>query len=88
MKRDRAMIIHFMDGTNVSFTFPAQQANSFGSTLLIEELVQSPFVLVEAEGALLMYPVTNIKSIQLTNLTGEEQAVTPKGLIRGASVAR
>ena len=88
MKRDRAMIIHFMDGTNVSFTFPAQEANSFGSTLLIEELVQSPFLLVEADGAVLMYPVTNIKSIQLTNLSGEGQTVTPKGLIRGATVGR
>ncbi len=88
MTRDRAMIIHFMDGTNVSFTFPAQEANAFGSTLLIEELVQSPFLLVEAEGGLLLYPVANIKSIQLTNLSGVGQTVTPKGLIRGASVAR
>jgi len=88
MTRDRAMIVQFMDGTKTTFTFPAQEANSFGSTLLIEELVHSPFLLVEVDGALLMYPVANIKSIQLTNLTGEGQAVTPKGLIRGASVAR
>jgi hypothetical protein len=88
MTRDRAMIVHFMDGTHVSFTFPAQEANSFGSTLLIEELLKSPYLLVEADGALLMYPVANIKSIQLTNLSGEGQAVTPKGMIRGASVGR
>ena len=86
MKRDRAMTISFMDGTKVSFDFPAQEANSFGSALLIEELLKSPHLLVEAEGALLIYPVANIKSIQLTNLSGEGAAVTPKGLIRGARV--
>ena len=88
MQRDRAMLIHFMDGTHVTFTFPAQEANSFGTTMLIEELAKSPFLLVEADGALLMDPVGNIKSIQLTNLSGEEQSVTPKGLIRGASAVR
>jgi len=88
MKMDRAMIVHFVDGTNVSFAFPAQEANAFGSTLLIEELTKSPFLLVEADGALLMYPMANIKSIQLTNLSGLGQSVTPKGLVRGATVVR
>jgi hypothetical protein len=88
MKLDRAMVVQFMDGTNISFAFPAQETNNFGSTLAIEELMKSPFLLVEAEGGLLMYPMANIKSIQLTNLTGVGQAVTPKGLIRGATVVR
>ena len=86
MKRDRAMTIHFMDGTHVSFDFPAQEANSFGAALLIEELLRNPHLLVEADGAILIYPVANIKSIQLLNLSGEGQAITPKGLIRGATV--
>lgn len=88
MKLDRAMIVHFTDGTNVSFAFPAQEANAFGSTLLIEELTKSPFLLVEADGALLMYPMANIRSIQLTNLTGVGQAISPKGLVRGATIVR
>jgi hypothetical protein len=86
MRRDRAMTIHFMDGTHVSFDFPAQEANAFGSALLIEELLKHPHLLVEAEGGLLIYPVANIKSIQLTNLSGDGGAITPKGLIRGARV--
>ena len=86
MRRDRAMTIHFMDGTHVSFDFPAQEANAFGSALLIEELLKNPHLLVEAEGGLLIYPVANIKSIQLTNLSGDGGDVTPKGLIRGARV--
>jgi hypothetical protein len=85
MKRDRAMTIHFMDGTHVSFDFPAQEANAYGSALLIEELLRNPYILVEADGAILVYPVANIKSIQLMNLSGEGGAVAPKGLIRGAS---
>jgi hypothetical protein len=86
MKRDRAMTIHFMDGTHVSFDFPAQEANAYGSALLIEELLRNPYLLVEADGAILIYPVANIKSIQLMNLSGEGGAVAPKGLIRGAAV--
>jgi hypothetical protein len=85
MKRDRAMTIHFMDGTHVSFDFPAQEANAYGSALLIEELLRNPYILVEADGAILIYPVANIKSIQLMNLSGEGGAVAPKGLIKGAS---
>lgn len=86
MKRDRAMTIHFMDGTNVSFDFPAQEANSYGSALLMEELLKNPYLLVEVEGGILMYPVANIKSIQFTNLSGAGEAIVPKGLIRGARV--
>jgi hypothetical protein len=85
MKRDRAMTIHFMDGTHVSFDFPAQEVNAYGSALLIEELLRNPYILVEADGAILIYPVANIKSIQLMNLSGEGQAIAPKGLIRGAT---
>ena len=84
MKRDRAMTIHFMDGTHVSFDFPAQEANAFGSAILIEELLKNPYLLVEADSALLVYPISNIKSIQLTNLSGQGEPVVPKGLIRGA----
>ena len=80
------MTIHFIDGTNVSFDFPAQEANAYGSALLIEELLKSPYLLVEAEGGMLIYPVANIKSVQLTNLSGTGEAVVPKGLIRGARV--
>ena len=85
MKRDRAMTIHFMDGTHVSFDFPAQEANVYGSALLIEELLKNPYLLVEADGAILIYPVANIKSIQLMNLSGDGQSVAPKGMIRGAT---
>lgn len=86
MKRDRAMTIHFMDGTHVTFEFPAQEANAVGSALLIEELLRNPNLMVEADGALFVYPVANIKSIQLTNLSGQGEPVAPKGLIRGARV--
>ena len=86
MTRDRAMTIHFMDGTKVSFDFPAQESNAHGSTLLIEELLKGQHLLVEADGGLLIYPVANIKFVQLTYLSGDAGAVTPKGMIRGARV--
>jgi hypothetical protein len=86
MTRERVMTIYFTDGTHVSFDFPAQKANDAARSILLEEVLKNPFILVEAEGALLMYPVANIKSIQLASLSGETLTVAPKGLIRGARI--
>lgn len=86
MKRDRAMTIYFMDGTKVSFDFPAQKANDAARSILFEEILDQPYIMVEADGALLLYPMANIKSIQLAMLSGETLAMAPKGLIRGATV--
>jgi hypothetical protein len=88
MKRDRAMTIHFMDGTKVSFDFPAQTQNDAARSIMFDEMMKQPYLLVEADGAILIYPVANIKSIQLTNLSGKPIKHAPKGLIRGATVVR
>jgi len=88
MKRDRAMTIHFMDGTKVSFAFPAQTQNEAARSIMFDEMLKQPYLLVEADGALFVYPVANIKSIQLLNLSGQAIKHAPKGLIRGATVVR
>ena len=65
MEATRALTVHFMDGTKVSFGFPTQAANSAARQIKLEEFLKSPYLLVLAEGVLTMFPVTNIKAIQL-----------------------
>jgi len=86
MNQDRVMTIHFMDGSKVSFDFPEQKTNEAARAIMLEEILKSPYVMLEAEGLFLMYPVVNIKSIQVMIQPGQAKAPFPKGTIRGASV--
>ncbi|HET9699477.1 MAG TPA: hypothetical protein VFP70_01010 [Burkholderiales bacterium] len=87
MSNDRALTIHFMDGTRVSFDFPEQKTNEAARAIMFEEILKSPYVMVEAEGAFLMYPVANIKSIQIMVPTAPGKTPAVKGVIRGARMA-
>ena len=86
MNRDRALTIHFLDGTHISFGFPTQRANDAARGIMLDEILAKPYVMVEADGALLVYPMTSIKSIQLTDLSGNTMAMPYKGIVRGASI--
>lgn len=87
MERDRGLTIHFMDGTSLSFDFPEQAPNEVARKLLIEEMARSPYLMISADGALLMFPVANIKSIQLTGPSDGSAAVElPAHVIRGATI--
>jgi len=86
MNKDRAMTIHFMDGSKVSFDFPEQKTNEAARAIMLEEILKSPYVMVEADGVFVMYPVANIKSIQVMIPPGQAKAPLPKGTIRGATV--
>jgi len=81
-KTNRSMIIHFNDGSRKVLEFPQQLSDTDTSaTLRLKELLEARHLVIEAEGALLVIPVQNIKYIQVTP--------TPKRLpghvIRGAS---
>lgn len=64
MEATRALSVHFMDGSKVSFGFPNQAPNAAARQILIEEFLKSPYLLVMAEGVLTAIPVVNIKAIQ------------------------
>jgi hypothetical protein len=88
MDRERALTIHFMDGTRVSFDFPEQASNEAARQMKIEEILKSPYLLVIADGVMLMYPVVNIKSIQfpLPPDAAKAQFKPPRQTIVGASI--
>lgn len=61
----KALSIHFHDGSSVAFDFPTQLADARTITTRIEELLKQQYLMVEAEGALLLYPLYNVRSIQV-----------------------
>lgn len=64
MEPTRALTVHFMDGSKVSFGFPNQSANAAARQIKLEEFFKSSYLLVLAEGVLTALPVANIKAIQ------------------------
>ena len=89
MKDDRGLTINFMDGSKVSYGFPDQGANTAAKQIKLEELLKSPYVIVLADGILTMFPVANIKSIQLPVDPAEAEKVRlPAHTVRNATLKR
>ena len=70
MTQKRNMVIHFMDGTEVSYYFPRQVDASpatvnTATVSKIKKIMENPYLIVEADGAVNCYPTNNIKSIRL-----------------------
>ena len=65
MDDSRGLTITFMDGSKISFGFPQQGLNAAAKQLKIEEFMKSPFLMDVSDGTLMMFPVVNIKSIQI-----------------------
>jgi hypothetical protein len=62
---ERSMIIHFNDGTRKQIAFPAPAAEGDGNLAMrIGEALNSRYLVLEAEGSLLVIPVESIKSLQ------------------------
>jgi hypothetical protein len=88
MNSDRMMTIFFMDGSKVSFEFPEQGSSEMARQFKLEEAFKNAFVSVQAEGMLFVYPVANIKSIQLRiPAAAGKEGKLPKHVIVGATVA-
>jgi len=88
MKRDRAMTLHFVDGTKITFDFPEQTTSIAGKNLRIEDFLTSNNILIEADGSLLIFPVANIKYLQFSaaELSDSEGIKLPRSLIRHATI--
>ena len=89
MDSSRGLTINFMDGTKVSFSFPEQGTNAAAKQLRLEEFFKHPFLIVIADGVLTLFPVSNIKSVQMpvTEREGEEIRL-PAHVIRNATLTR
>lgn len=88
MAKDRMLILHFVDGNKLSFDFPEQTGIAAGKQIKFEDFLKGNHLVVEVEGSLLIFPVQNIKYIQLA-LPGkgvDASVRLPPHTIRGAVI--
>ena len=88
MDSENGLTVHFMDGSKVSYGFPQQAPNEAARQLRLEEFLKSPYLVVVADGVLTMFPVANIKAIQLPINEGTKNVPLPKHAIKGAKLTR
>lgn len=89
MEPTHALTVHFTDGTKISFGFPNQAANTAARQIRLEEFLKSNYALVVADGVLNIFPVANIKAIQLpVDEKAVQEVSLPAHTIRGATITR
>ena len=64
VNQKRGIVIHFMDGSNKYLEFPKQQVDDYSQALKLKELLEARNLVIEADGALLVFPFDNIKYVQ------------------------
>jgi hypothetical protein len=88
MDPTRGLTVHFNDGTKMSYGFPEQGANAAAKQMILESFLKSPYLILIADGVLTMFPVANIKAVQLPVDESTAGMTLPQHVIRGATVAR
>jgi len=63
----RFIQIEFVDGTSVRYSFPVQSANKAAQQLKLESFFKDRYLVLHGEGKLTMFPIENIKSLQLSS---------------------
>jgi len=67
MTNDRTMTLHFNDGAKLTFEFPEQAKSAAAKQIKLSEFMSSKNVVVEAEGQLMVFPMTSIKYIAFSS---------------------
>jgi len=82
MSEKRGLIIHFMDGTKKVLEFPQQLADGdVAAAAKLKEALEARHLVIQAEGALVVIPLENVKYLQVYPAPKK----LPAGVIRGAS---
>jgi hypothetical protein len=85
MKKDqRAITIHFADGSKMSLDFPKQAANEAAAFLKFDDVLKKRYMLFEADSTLLMVPFENVKYVQFYPAPADVPGHT---YVKGATVA-
>jgi hypothetical protein len=83
MADERGMTVHFTDGTKMGLNFPKQVKSDETVSVRLEKILDRAALLVEADGALLVFPFSNVKYLQVY----PSPPKLPDYVIKGASVA-
>lgn len=86
---DRIVTLHFTDGSKLAFDFPEQTSNIAARQIKLADFMTSRHLVVEAEGTVMIFPITSIKYIALSMPTlprkGAASAL-PRHAIVGARI--
>lgn len=58
--------IEFSDGSRIKYSFPAQSLNSAARQMKLEDFMKGRHLVIQTEGRLMMHPMENIKTIELS----------------------
>lgn len=64
MSDKRGLNIFFNDGSKVSFEFDKQVVDERAVLFKLEKILDKPYLMVEAEGSILMFPMSSVKYLQ------------------------
>jgi hypothetical protein len=64
MEQARGMTVHFMDGSQMRFTFPRQIEHDSSVPVRLERMLEKNVLLIEADGSLMAIPISSIKYLQ------------------------
>ena len=86
---ERILTLHFIDGSKLSFAFSPQGANAAARKIKLDNFLTSKHLVVEAEGNVMIFPVTSIKYMSLSlpdaGTKGAAEAL-PRHAITGARI--
>ena len=58
--------VHFADGSKIKYSFPNQGANSAARQMKMEDFLKGRHLVIQTEGRLIMHPMENIRTIELS----------------------
>jgi len=85
---DRVLTLHFIDGTKLSFDFPEQTASAAARQFKVADFLVSKHLIIEAEGSVLIFPVSSIKYMALSMpfIPKKGTVALPRHAITGARI--
>jgi hypothetical protein len=62
--KQRGLTLFFTDGTKMHIDYEKQTMNEHGTLMRLKEIIAARQLIVEVDGAMLLFPFENIKYIQ------------------------
>lgn len=82
MEQDRFLTVYFLDGSDISITFPKQPGNPLLLAKRVQSALDADQFTVEIDGELMMIPKSSVKYMTVSPLPEE----MPETIIRGGRI--
>jgi hypothetical protein len=84
---ERLLTLHFIDGSKLSFEYETQGQNAAARQMKLNDFMTSKHLVVEAEGNVLIFPISSIKymALSMASTKGAGMAL-PRHAIVGARI--